>query len=175
MNSVREQCICTCKQCCAVGPYAMCYSTAKSCCYWKSKTLCCVTDQGNKFYHHLSINRRLTSVDLTKSLGVYGVEISVQLKAQSYGILHCTLNNKKSKLENLIFHNYNGSTGFLLRLIDSSSDRRAVQIKISDFRPRMDFRALQPTHLRMIHKPGAINKQHKAENGHGSKILKVRR
>ena len=108
VNSVREQCNCTCKQCCAVGLYAMCYSTAKSCSYWKSKTLCCITDQGNKFYHHLSINRHLTSVDLPKSLDVCGVGISVQLKAQSYGILHCTLNNAKSKLENLIFHNYNG-------------------------------------------------------------------
>ena len=34
VNSVREQCNCTCKQCCAVGLYAMCYSTAKSCSYW---------------------------------------------------------------------------------------------------------------------------------------------
>ena len=38
VNSVREQCYCTCKQCCAVGLYAMCYSTAKSCSYWKSET-----------------------------------------------------------------------------------------------------------------------------------------
>ena len=42
VNSVREQCNCTCKQCCAVGLYAMCYSTAKSCSYWKSETLCCI-------------------------------------------------------------------------------------------------------------------------------------
>ena len=69
------------------------------------------------FYHHLSINRHLTSVDLPKSLDVCGVEISVQLKAQSYGILHCTSNNIQRKLKNLIFHNYNGSTGFLLWLL----------------------------------------------------------
>ena len=42
VNSVREQCNCTCKQCCAVGLYAMCYSTAKSSSYWKSETLCCI-------------------------------------------------------------------------------------------------------------------------------------
>ena len=51
--------------------------------------------------------------------------MSVQLKAQSYGILHCTLNNAKSKLENVIFLNYNGSTGFLLWLIDSSSEQES--------------------------------------------------
>ena len=54
VNSVREQCNCTHKQCCAVGLYAMCYATAKSCSYWKSQTLCCIADRGNKFYRHLS-------------------------------------------------------------------------------------------------------------------------
>ena len=54
VNSVREQCNCTCKQCCAVGLYAKCYATAKSCSYWKSQTLCCIADQGNKLYRHLS-------------------------------------------------------------------------------------------------------------------------
>ena len=68
VNSVREQCNCTCKQCCAVGLYAMCYSTAKSCSYWTSETFCCIADQGNKFYCHLSINRHLTSADLPTSL-----------------------------------------------------------------------------------------------------------
>ena len=34
------------------------------------------------------------------------------------------------------------------------------QMKISDFRLRVDFRTLLTTHLRMIHKPGVINQQH---------------
>ena len=74
VNGVREQCNCTCKQCCAVGLYAMCYSTAKSCSYWKSEMLCCIADQGNKFYRHLSINRHLTSADLPKSLDICEVD-----------------------------------------------------------------------------------------------------
>ena len=74
MNSVREQCNCTCKQCCAVGLYAMCYSKAKSCSYWKSETLSCIADQGNKFYCHLSINRHLTSANLPKSLDICEVD-----------------------------------------------------------------------------------------------------
>ena len=92
---------------------------------WRQFVKCCITDQGNKFYHYLSINRHLTSVDLPKSLDVCGAEISVQLKAQSYEILHCTLNNTKSKLENLIFHNCNGSTGFLLLVIYTSSEQES--------------------------------------------------
>ena len=96
VNSVREQCNCTCKQCCAVGLYTMCYSTAKSCSYWKSETLCCVADQGNKFYRHLSINRHLTSADLPKSLDICGVDGSngnefIYCSAFSIGIFKCAL------------------------------------------------------------------------------------
>ena len=47
-------------------------------------------------------------------------------------------------------------------------------MKVSDFRRRVDFRALLSTHQKMIHKLGAINQQHLAENGHGSKVLKAR-
>ena len=113
VNSVREEHNCSCKQCCAVGLYAMCYSIAKSCSYWNSKTLCCIAEQGNKFCCNMGMNRHLTKADLYTSLDICGVEISVQLKAQSYGMLSGSLNNTKNKLENLIFNNYSGNTGFL--------------------------------------------------------------
>ena len=115
-NSVREEHNCSCKQCCAVGLYAMCYSIAKSRSYWNSKTLCCIAEQENKFYCNMGISRHLTKADLYTSLDICSVEISVQLKAQSYGMLSGSLNNTKNKLENLIFNNYSGNTGFLLWL-----------------------------------------------------------
>ena len=64
----------------------------------------------------MGINRHLTKADLYTSLDICGVEISVQLKAQSYGMLSGSLNNTKNKLENSIFNNYSGNTGFLLWL-----------------------------------------------------------
>ena len=64
----------------------------------------------------MGINRCLKMVDLYTSLDICGVEISVQLKAQSYGMLSTSLNDTKNMLENLIFNNYSGNTGFLLRL-----------------------------------------------------------
>ena len=95
VNSVREEHNCFCKQCCAVGLNAMCYSIAKSCSYWNSKTLCCIAEQGNQFYCNMGINRHLTKADLYTSPDMCGVEISVQLKAQSYGMLSGSLNNTK--------------------------------------------------------------------------------
>ena len=79
------------------------------------QTLYCIADQGNKLYHNMGINRCLKMADLYTSLDICGVEISVQLKAQSYGMLSTSLNNTKNKLENLIFNNYSGNTGFPLR------------------------------------------------------------
>ena len=52
--------------------------------------------------------------DLYTSLYICGVDISVQLKAQSYGMLSTSLNNTKNKMENLIFNKYSGNTGFPL-------------------------------------------------------------
>ena len=115
VNNLREEHNCSCKQCFAVGLYAIFYSVAKSCSYWNSRTLHCIADQGNKLYHNMGINRCLKMADLYTSLDICGVEISVQLKAQSYGMLSTSLNNTKNKLENLIFNNYSGNTGFPLR------------------------------------------------------------
>ena len=81
VNSVREEHNCSCKQCCAVGLYGMCYSVAKSCSYWNSKTLCCIAEQRNQFYCNMGINGHLTKADLYTSPDMCGAEISVQLKA----------------------------------------------------------------------------------------------
>ena len=48
----------------------------------------------------MGIIRQLPKADLYTSLDICGVEISVQLKAQSYGMLSGTLNNAKNRLEN---------------------------------------------------------------------------
>ena len=116
VNNLREEHNCSCKQCSAMGLHVMCYSVEKSCSYWNSRTLCCTADQGNKLYRNMGINRCLKMADLYTSLDICGVGISVQLKAQSYGMLSTSLNNTKNKLENLIFNNYSGNTGFLLWL-----------------------------------------------------------
>ena len=71
VNSVREEHNCSCKQCCAVGLYAMCYSIAKSCSYWNS--IACKAEQGNKFYCNMGINRHPTKADLYTSLDICGV------------------------------------------------------------------------------------------------------
>jgi len=72
--------------------------------------------QEHVYYCNMGIKRHLTKADLYTSLDICGVEISVQLKAQSFGILSGSLNNTQNKLENLIFNNYSGNTGFLLWL-----------------------------------------------------------
>ena len=48
-------------------------------------------------------------------------------------------------------------------------------MKVSDFHLRMDCQALVATYLRMIHELSAVNQQHLAKNGHGTKVLKLGR
>ena len=62
-----------------------------------------------------------------------------------------------------------------MRSVLALVNRRAIQMKVSDFRLGMDFPALLATHLRMIRELGAVNQQLKAENGPETKVLKVRR
>ena len=114
VNNLREEHNCSCKQCSAVGLYAMCYSVAKSCSYWNFRTLCCIADQGNKLYRNMGINRCLKMADLYTSLDICGVEISVQLKAQSYGMLSTSLNNTKKQVGKLNFQQLQGKYKFLI-------------------------------------------------------------
>ena len=114
VNNLREEHNCSCKQCSAVGLYAMCHSVAKSCSYWNSRTLCCIADQGNKLYHNMGINRCLKMADLYTSLDICGVEISVQLKAQSYGMLSTSLNNTKKQFGKLNFQQLQWKYRFLI-------------------------------------------------------------
>ena len=51
----------------------------------------------------MGIKRCLKMADLYKSLDICGVEISVQLKAQSYGMLSTSLNNTKKQVGKLNF------------------------------------------------------------------------
>ena len=41
---------CSCKQCCALGLYALCYSLIKPTSYWNASTLAFIAKYGSKFY-----------------------------------------------------------------------------------------------------------------------------
>ena len=58
---------CSCKQCCPIAVYAMCYSVINPCGYWTSGTLSALASNGNTLYHVLGVKRNIMPVDLPKT------------------------------------------------------------------------------------------------------------
>ena len=107
---------CSCKQCCAIAVFAMCYSVINPCGYWYSKSLGDIVNNGNGVYNGMGIDRHIMPADLPKTVSVYGAEMNVVLHTESHGVLSCNLIESKSTLEMLILNNCRQITGFLLWL-----------------------------------------------------------
>ena len=54
ISNVNSVCQC-CKQCCAIGVYAICYSVIKPCGYWASGTLSALASNGNTLYNVIGV------------------------------------------------------------------------------------------------------------------------
>ena len=111
-----NDCLCSCKECCAVALYAMCYSIVKPCGYWNLRTLGAVVTNGIQLFNDMGISTHLMPVDLPRSVSVCGAEINVVVHAVSNGVLCCNLSESKSTLAMLILNNCHQITGFLLWL-----------------------------------------------------------
>ena len=67
---------CSCKQCCAIAVYAMCYSVINPCGYWTSGTLSALASNGNTLYSVMGVKRHIMPVDLPESESISGAEIN---------------------------------------------------------------------------------------------------
>ena len=52
---------CSCKQCCPIAVYAMCYSVINPCGYWTSGTLSALVSNGNTLYNVMDVKRHYAS------------------------------------------------------------------------------------------------------------------
>ena len=105
---------CSCKQCCAIAVYAMCYSVINPCGYWTSGTLSALLSNGNKLYNVMGVKRHIMAGDLPESVSISGAEIKVTVCALSNGVLCCNLVESKSLLNMSISKHCHEVTGFLL-------------------------------------------------------------
>ena len=58
---------CSCKQCCAIAVYAMCYSVINLCGYWTSGTLSALASNGNTLYNVMGVKRHIMPADLPEN------------------------------------------------------------------------------------------------------------
>ena len=54
---------CSCKQCCHVAVYALCYSIINPCGYWTSGILSALASNGNALYNVMGLKRHIMPVD----------------------------------------------------------------------------------------------------------------
>ena len=105
---------CSCKQCCAVAVYAVCYSVINPCGYWTSGTLYALVSNRNTLYNLMGMKRHIMPVDLPQSVSISGTEINLTFQAVSTAVLCSNLAESKSVLK-MCFSKYcHDVTGFLL-------------------------------------------------------------
>ena len=103
---------CSCKQCCAIAVYAMCYSVINPCGCWTSRTLSALASNGNTPYSVMGVKRHIMPVELPESESISGAEINLTVCAVSNGFLCCNLAESKSVLKVCISKHRHEVTGF---------------------------------------------------------------
>ena len=83
VNSLSQ---CSCKQCCAIAVYGMCYSVISPCGYWTSGTLYALASNGNTLYNAMGVKRHIMPVDLPESGSISGTEINLTVCAVKNGV-----------------------------------------------------------------------------------------
>ena len=84
VNSLYQR---SCKQCCAIEVYAMCYSVINPCGYWTSGALSALASNGNTQYNVMGVKRHITPVDLPEIESISGAEIDLTVCAVSNDVL----------------------------------------------------------------------------------------
>ena len=104
----------SCKQCCPLAVYAICYSVINpSCGYWTSGTLSALVSYRNTLYN-VMVWKDILPVDLPPSGSISAAEINLTVRALSNDVLCCNLAESKSVLKMCISKHYHKLTGFLL-------------------------------------------------------------
>ena len=106
--------ICSCKRCCAICLYSLCFSVIKSCRYWNSDTLNAVIEYGNAFYMKLNVDKHLMLNDLPNKVNICGADVDVVFTAKGEGVLFKNTSLSEHVLHQFISHNKKNDTGFLL-------------------------------------------------------------
>ena len=113
ISNVSSSYQCSCKQCCAKGVYAICYSVINPCRYWTSGTSSAIASNWNTLYNVIGVKRHIMPVDLPESESISGAEVNGTVCAANSGVLCWNLAESKSLLKMCISIYCHEVTGFL--------------------------------------------------------------
>ena len=106
--------LCSCKECCAISFYSICFSTLKSCNYWTSQTVDSIIENGTTFYEKHYAGKYVFISDLPNKLDIGTANIKVFHSTRCQGYLLCNDAPNKQQFKSVILDNKESSTGFLM-------------------------------------------------------------
>ena len=106
--------LCSCKECCAISFYSICFSTLKSCNYWTSQTVDSIIENGKTFYQKYYAGKYIFISDLPNKLDIGTANVKVVHVTRYQGYLSCNDARSKQQFKSVILDNKKNSTGFLM-------------------------------------------------------------
>ena len=106
--------LCSCKECCAISFYSICFSILKSCNYWTSQTVDSIIENGKAFHQKYHCGRHMFISDLPDKLEIGTGHVKVVSGATSQGYLSCNVFSSKQHLKSVILDHKESNTGFLM-------------------------------------------------------------
>ena len=104
----------SCKECCAISFYAICFSTLKPCSYWTTETVDSIIENGKEFHQKYHCGQHMFISDLPDKLDIGTGHVKVVSGARSQGYLSCNMVSSKQTLKTVILEHNEYSTGFLM-------------------------------------------------------------
>ena len=106
--------LCSCKECCAISFYSICFSTLKSCNYWTPQTVESIIENGTTFYQKHYAGKYVFISDLPNKVDIGTANVKVVHGTRCQGYLLCNDASSKQQLKSVILDNKESSTGFLM-------------------------------------------------------------
>ena len=106
--------LCSCKECCAISFYSICFSTLKSCNYWTSETVDSIIENAKAFHQKYHCGKHMFISDLPDKLDIGTGHVKVFHGTRSQGYLCCNVVSSIQTLKSAILDHKECSTGFLM-------------------------------------------------------------
>ena len=109
-----DRLFCSCRECCFVCFYAICFSILKEIRYWNENTLAAIIENSNYVHEKMMLKEHCTVSDLPTSLGIDVANIKANINVVYKGKKEQESLSVVQEMKRVITENQEHNTGFLL-------------------------------------------------------------
>ena len=107
---------CSCKNCCVVSYYAICFSVLKTTPKWNDNTLEAVIENANLQYEKLGLKRHCVVSDLPSPLTIHDASVNVDFSTVYKGMIRKESLLMFEEIKPVVEENQKNNTGFLITI-----------------------------------------------------------